>query len=132
MNCYCCSNKTYEDCCQPFIDGKLKPPTAETLMRSRYSAYVVKNVDYLLHTTHPSTRKFHDRESIKNWAQSSAWQKLEVLSTTDGNAKDKKGTVEFKAYFLDSNSQPRIHHEYSRFIKELGKWFYVDGKVYEH
>ena len=129
MNCYCCSNKTYADCCQPFIDGKSKPATAETLMRSRYSAYVLKDVDYLLHTTHPSTRRFFDRESTKNWARQSAWQKLEVISIADGNAKDKIGTVEFKAYYLDSNSQPHIHHEHSRFIKELGKWFYVDGKV---
>lgn len=131
MNCYCCSDKNYADCCQLFIDGNLKPPTAETLMRSRYSAYVVKNVDYLLHTTHPSTRKFYDRESIEKWAEQSVWQKLEVLSTVDGNIKDKKGLVEFKAYYLDSSAQPHIHHEHSRFMKELGKWFYVDGKVYE-
>ena len=100
-------------------------------MRSRYSAYVVIAIDYLLHTTHPSTRKSHDRENIKNWAEQSTWQKLEVLSTADGNIKDKKGTVEFKAYYLDSDSQPHVHHEHSRFIKELGKWFFVDGKVYE-
>lgn len=131
MNCYCCSSKNYEDCCQPFIDGKLKPPTAEALMRSRYSAYVLCDVDYLLHTTHPSTRKYHNRESIKTWAQQSAWQKLEIISTAGGNIKDKKGEVEFKAYYIDSDSQLQIHHEHSRFIKELGKWFFVDGKVYE-
>lgn len=129
MNCYCGSDVRFADCCQPFIDGKSKPPTAEILMRSRYSAYVLCDVNYLLHTTHPSTRKFHDRESIKNWAEQSAWQKLEVLSTAGGNVKDKKGTVEFKAYYLDLNSQPHVHYEHSRFIKELGKWFYVDGKV---
>lgn len=132
MNCYCCSGEDFADCCQPFLNGNSKPPTAEILMRSRYSAYVLKDVDYILHTTHPSTRKFHDRESIKNWAEQTSWQKLEILSTADGNAKDKKGTVEFKAHYLDADSQPHVHHEYSRFLKESGKWFFVDGKVYEH
>lgn len=131
MNCYCCSGINFADCCQPFLDGKSKPPTAETLMRSRYSAYVLKDVDYLLHTTHPSTRKCHDRESIKNWAEQTSWQKLEIISTADGNSKDKKGAVEFKAHYLDAGSEPHIHHEYSRFLRELGKWFFVDGKVYK-
>lgn len=98
-------------------------------MRSRYSAYSVVDIDYLLQTTHPSTRKSHDREIIKQWADQSLWQKLEVISTIEGNITDKKGMVEFKAHYLDSASQSHIHHEYSNFIKELGKWFYVDGKV---
>lgn len=129
MNCYCCSGNKFEDCCQPFISGTAKPPTAEALMRSRYSAYVTVEVDYLLRTTHPSTRKFHDAESIKQWAKSSSWQKLEIISTIDGSPKDKKGMVEFKAYYLDEHQQPQIHHEHSNFLKELGKWFFVDGKV---
>lgn len=129
MKCYCCSDSRFERCCLPFINGSLKPPTAEALMRSRYSAYSVVDIDYLLQTTHPSTRKSHDREIIKQWADQSLWQKLEVISTIEGNITDKKGMVEFKAHYLDSASQSHIHHEYSNFIKELGKWFYVDGKV---
>lgn len=131
MNCYCCSGKAFEACCQPFIDEINKPQTAEELMRSRYSAYAVIEVDYLRHTTHPSTRKCHTPQAIKEWAESSKWQKLEVISTTDGTAKDKKGTVEFKAYYLDSKLKLHIHHERSNFIKELGKWFYVDGKSFD-
>lgn len=106
-----------------------KPPTAEQLMRSRYSAYVVVNIEYLLRTTHPSTRKSHASQTIKEWAESSVWQKLEIVSTSQGGAKDKKGEIEFKAYYLDSNQQMQIHREHSKFVKELGKWFFVDGKV---
>ena len=127
--CYCCSGKTFSDCCQPFLAEKSKPPTAEALMRSRYSAYSTANINYLLRTTHPSTRKFHEAESIEQWAKSSLWQKLEIISTEGGNERDKQGIVEFKAYYLDSDSNLQIHHERSNFRKELGKWFFVDGKI---
>ena len=129
MKCHCCSSKEFEDCCQPFIENLAKPSTAEELMRSRYSAYAIVAVEYLIKTTHSSTRKFHDRETIKNWARSNVWQKLEIISKPDGVARDKVGTVEFKAYFLDENKEMQIHHENSTFRKELGKWFFVDGKI---
>jgi SEC-C motif-containing protein len=86
-------------------------------------------VDYILRTTHPSTRRFHDSDTIEQWAKNSHWQKLEIISTTKGTSSDTRGTVEFKAYYLDANRQPQIHHEHSNFRKELGKWFFVDGKV---
>ncbi len=129
MKCYCCSGKEFEDCCQPFISGASKPARAEELMRSRYSAYATVAVEYLIKTTHPATRKLHDAGAIENWAKSSVWQKLEIISKTNGETKDKTGTVEFKAYFLDLKGQPQIHHERSNFTKELGKWFFVDGKI---
>lgn len=129
MNCYCRSGSKFEDCCQPFMSGITKPATAEELMRSRYSAYATAKIEYILRSTHPSTRRFHDAESIENWAKSNRWQKLEIVSKTGGGANDKKGTVEFKAYFLDAVEQPQIHHELSNFAKELGKWFFVDGKI---
>lgn len=131
IDCYCCSGKKFASCCEPFLTGIAKPLTAEELMRSRYSAYVTVNIEYLLKTTHPSTRKFHDAESIKTWAESNNWQKLEIISTEKGTAKDKQGIVEFKAYYFDSNSNPQIHHEVSNFQKELSKWFFVDGFIKE-
>jgi SEC-C motif-containing protein len=129
MNCYCCSEREFEVCCQPFIAGTAKPATALMLMRSRYTAYATAQVEYILRTTHPSVRKFHDAASIEQWAKTSRWQKLEIVSTTEGGSSDKQGTVEFKAYYLDANQKPQIHHENSNFRKELGKWFFVDGKV---
>lgn len=129
MNCYCCSDKNFEDCCEPFIKGVSKPKTAEELMRSRYSAYATVAVEYILRSTHPSTRKYCKPDKIEDWAKTSNWQKLEVLSTTGGAAKDKKGFVEFNAYYADENGEPKIHHEISEFRKEPGKWFFYDGKV---
>jgi SEC-C motif-containing protein len=129
MKCYCSSGKEFENCCQPFIEGAMKPTTAEELMRSRFSAYALGAVEYLLRSTHPRARKFHDAESIKKWARSNDWQSLEIVSKTLGAVTDKKGVVEFRAYYLDSNKQPQIHHERSNFAKELGRWFFVDGTI---
>lgn len=131
-NCYCCSGKNFSDCCQPFLNGNAKPPTAESLMRSRFSAYAIRNVEYLLKSTHPATRKFHNFDEIEIWAKSNVWQKLEVVSVNKGEYKDKEGIVEFKAFYLDQNSTSQVHHEISNFKKELGKWFYVDGKIIEN
>ena len=129
MNCYCCSGREFEDCCQPFIGGLAKPATAEELMRSRYAAYATVQVEYILRTTHPSMRKFHASTAIEQWAKTSRWQKLEIISTNKGTPADKQGTVEFKAYYLDADGKPQIHHENSNFQKELGKWFFVEGKI---
>lgn len=98
-------------------------------MRSRYTAYATAAIEYLLRSTHPSTRRFHDSGAIENWAKSSKWQKLEIVATDKGAATDKTGTVEFKAYYTDADDAPQIHHERSNFRKELGKWFFVDGIV---
>ncbi|WP_236353540.1 YchJ family protein [Flavobacterium seoulense] len=100
-----------------------KAPTAEALMRSRYSAYATHQVDYLVATTHVSQRHLYSKENILLWATSNNWQKLEVLKTTPT-------TVEFKAYYLDQNKQQHIHHEFSTFVQEDGIWYYVDGEYY--
>lgn len=129
MNCYCCSARKFEECCEPFILGVLKPATAEALMRSRYAAYATAETQYLLRSTHPSTRRAYDPQAIERWAKASRWLRLEIVSTTKGAATDKEGTVEFKAYYTDETGQPQIHHERSNFRKELGKWFFVDGTI---
>ncbi|WP_317048371.1 YchJ family protein [Flavobacterium aciduliphilum] len=100
--------------------GVHKAPTAETLMRSRYSAFATGAADYLLATTHRSTRKQHDKAAILDWSQTNQWIKLEVLHTTET-------TVTFQAYYLDAHLKAQIHREKSRFIFENGQWFYVDG-----
>jgi SEC-C motif domain protein len=128
-NCYCGSVKDFEQCCEPYILGTSKPQTAEELMRSRYSAYAILNIEYIVRTTYPSTRKFLDSDEILTWAKSHIWNKLEIISTDKGTSKDVKGFVEFKAYYSDSTSELQVHHEQSIFTKELGKWFFVNGKV---
>jgi SEC-C motif-containing protein len=121
--CYCGSDKAFQDCCELIITGIQKAPTAEILMRSRYSAYATHQVDYLLETTHLSQRELHSKSEILNWATSNQWLQLEILKTSEN-------TVEFKAHFLDSMLQKQIHHELSSFTLENGNWYYVDGDFF--
>jgi SEC-C motif-containing protein len=123
INCYCDSGKPFSDCCQPYILGVRKAPTAEALMRSRYSAYAVHNADYLWVTTAHKKRKNHTKADILEWAKSNQWLKLEVLKATET-------TVEFKAYYLDGTLMARVHHEKSFFMKEGDCWYYVNGEYY--
>lgn len=122
-NCYCGNSISFSDCCEVYIKGDKAAPTAEALMRSRYSAYAVHAIDYLLKTTHISQRKYHSKKDIEQWAVTNQWLKLEVIKATES-------TVEFKAYFLDATLQSQIHHEKSTFKLQNGNWFYVDGKFY--
>ena len=120
-NCYCNSNKSFSECCELYILGNQKAPTPESLMRSRYSSYCVQNIDYILATTHISTRKFHDKQETLTFASQNKWIKLEIVNATET-------MVEFKAFYIDSNLKSQIHHEKSTFQKEEGSWFYVDGE----
>jgi len=121
LGCYCGNNVSFENCCEPYIKGIANAPTAETLMRSRYSAYATAKANYLVATTHLSTRKFHKKADILAWSKNNQWLKLEVLASTET-------TVTFKAYFLDENLKDQVHYEHSNFKLENGKWFYVDGE----
>lgn len=121
INCYCGSGKSFSDCCQPYIMKVKKAPTAEALMRSRYSAYAVHNADYLWETTAPKERRSHTKADILEWARSNQWLKLEVLNATED-------TVEFKAYYLDDMLRAQMHHEKSFFMKEGENWYYVNGE----
>ena len=120
-NCYCGNSVSFEACCAPYIKGSQNPETAEALMRSRYSAYATGNADYLIETTHISTRKFHLKSDILAWSKANQWLKLIVLNATEN-------TVTFEAYFLDENLKAQIHKEHSYFKLENENWFYVDGE----
>jgi SEC-C motif-containing protein len=119
-NCYCGHSLSFENCCQPIINGIKKASSAEELMRSRYSAYCTQAADYLVNTTHLSTRKFHKKSDILEWSKSNDWLKLEIIAANET-------TVEFKAFYLYENGKAQMHHEKSTFIFEDGNWFYVDG-----
>ncbi|MBS7256529.1 hypothetical protein KHA98_21350 [Flavobacterium branchiicola] len=119
--CFCDTGLDFENCCNLYLSGNQKAPSALALMRSRYSAYATHNADYLLETTYISERQFYAKAEILKWAVSNKWQKLEILSFTED-------TVEFKAYFLDSNNKPQIHYEFSTFKFENNAWYYLDGK----
>ena len=121
MNCPCCSGKLYENCCKPFNTGEKPAPTAETLMRSRFSAFAIPNGEYLMKTTLPTKRKFHNKKDLQEWGEINEWTKLEILKST-------LNQVEFKAYYNDENGKPQIHHEFSLFQKENDRWHYVSGE----
>ncbi len=124
--CPCGTGKNYNDCCEPFIKGAKKAPTAEALMRSRYTAFAVGELDHVERTHHASTRKELDMEGVKSWALNSEWLGLEILGTENGKEKDSTGKVEFKCKFI-FNEAPQTHHELSTFEKVDGEWFFVDG-----
>lgn len=120
-SCPCCSGKLYEECCQPFHSEEKFAPTAEKLMRSRFSAFAIPNSEYLWKTTLPSKRKFHDKNDLESWGKENIWTKLEIIQSSEKE-------VEFKAYFTDKFGKENIHHEFSTFKKVDKKWYYVSGK----
>ncbi len=129
-NCPCDQTHTYKECCGKYhaIDS-LYPETPEQLMRSRFSAFALGKVDYLINTLHPSKHQPNDNKSLLSAISSTQWLALHVLNSA---YKDHTGTVEFQAIFKDSDSQETgMLHERSNFIKENGQWFYTDGKLFE-
>jgi SEC-C motif domain protein len=121
--CPCGSGGGYEACCGRYLEGDLLPGTAEQLMRSRYTAFTLARADYLRDTWHTSTRP----PSI-GFDPAQHWLGLKILSTQEGSAVDVQGWVEFVAR---SKSGGRAHrlHERSRFVREGGRWYYVDGYI---
>jgi SEC-C motif-containing protein len=126
--CPCTSGRTYGECCEPFINKKSYPPTAEALMRSRYSAYAVGNVDYVMETDDPNNGGEFDRASADTWSSKSEWTGLEVVEIIKGGANDTTGIVEFIARFKIGGKE-MSHKERSNFRKVEGKWCYVDGET---
>jgi SEC-C motif-containing protein len=119
--CPCLSGLPYADCCGPLHRGERAAPTAEALMRSRYSAFAVGDAAYLLATWHPSTRP----EALE-LDDATRWRRLDVLATSAGGPFDTAGTVEFRAHYRDVGG-PGSLHEVSRFLRAGGAWSYVDG-----
>jgi SEC-C motif-containing protein len=119
----CGSGDTYGTCCGPLHRGEAVAPTAERLMRSRYTAFVLHDARYLLATWHPSTRppRLHLDADVR-------WLRLLVLGHAAGGPFDEEGTVEFEAIFRTAEGRG-VQHENSRFVREDGRWVYVSGLV---
>ncbi len=121
--CPCGSGKPYETCCGPYHAGEALPETAEQLMRSRYSAFVRGDSAYLLATWHSSSRPASlDLDARVKWLG------LKVHATTAGGPGDESGTVSFVARHKIGGRAFRLE-ETSRFVREAGRWVYVDGDV---
>ena len=121
--CPCGNPAGYAHCCGPLHEGRAAPD-AEALMRSRYSAYVLKREDYLLATWHPSTRPAHLKLAAQQPAPS--WLGLSVKRHEDGAV---KAVVEFVARLRYGGGRAQRLHEVSRFLREGGRWYYVDGEI---
>lgn len=111
----------------PYHYGQKKPETAEQLMRSRYSAYFFRRVDYLVDTWHPDTREKNLKDFLEKTVYQANWHFLTILATAKGQKVDKTGKVEFLAeYYVDGEKYEL--EECSRFRKFKGVWKYVDDK----
>lgn len=132
MQCPCGSGSTFENCCESLIKGKKLPETAEQLMRSRYTAFVKADVEYLKKTLAPESRSDFDAAATKKWAEEAEWKGLKIMATEKGGAGDTKGTVEFVATYA-VNGEGLDHHEVSKFRKaDSGQWYFIDGESHTH
>lgn len=124
--CPCGSGQPYKTCCMPYCEEGQAAPTAEQLMRSRYTAFVIENAPYLLKSWHPTTRpddlSLEDNKDIE-------WTGIDILRTEHGDIGDQEGVVEFIAHFVVQGRKESLH-ETSRFVCEEGQWFYLDGEVH--
>jgi len=121
--CPCGNQKPYKECCQPYVEQLENPATAEALMRSRYTAFVLNNEDYLRFSWHSDTcpKTIHLDAETK-------WLGLSIISTEGGRVSDENGRVEFVARYKNSGKAVRIH-ENSRFTRFEDRWVYLDGKT---
>ncbi|MFI2779833.1 YchJ family protein [Streptomyces sp. ALB3] len=118
--CPCGLPAAYGECCGRFHAGA-PAPTCEALMRSRYTAFVVRDAGYLLRTWHPGTRP----PSV-DFDPAMRWTGLEILDTTEGSAFHTTGTVTFRAHYTD-DGRPDALHEKSRFARHDGAWVYASA-----
>lgn len=117
--CPCLSGNAFGDCCGPVLAGTTPAPTAERLMRSRFTAFAVGDVDHLRRTWHPSTRP-----GDLDLDPATRWYRLDVLRTERGGPFDREGVVEFTAHHRGPEGAGS-QHEVSRFVREGGAWLYV-------
>ncbi|WP_440711629.1 YchJ family protein [Herbiconiux sp. YIM B11900] len=146
VRCPCLSGETYAECCAPYHRGEADAPTAERLMRSRYSAFAVGDPAYLLATWHPQTRPDAADFVLDDGIR---WYRLDIVARSGGGVLDTEGEVEFVAHYkprpaaaaspaqagADADgvgpAQPAPaagqQHERSRFVREGGRWYYLDA-----
>jgi SEC-C motif-containing protein len=127
VTCPCGSGISLEQCCGHYHDGT-PAPSAETLMRSRYSAYALGRVDYLLATTLPAQQAKLDREAISAWSLQSTWLGLEVESSELIGAQPEHAFVTFTAHWHDGSGE-HSHRERSSFVQHQGRWYFIDPTV---
>jgi SEC-C motif-containing protein len=131
-SCPCQSGQSYQNCCAVYLNGSAVAPTAEKLMRSRYTAYVRGDIDYIKKTLAPESTKDFDAAATKKWSREADWKGLRIVSVEGVQANDQRAVVEFVATY-GTRGQVLEHHEVSHFRKnEKGEWFFVSGEAHTH
>jgi len=127
--CPCGSGKKFGECCEPIIKGKTLAPTAEALMRARYTAYVKHEIDFIINTCeHAENIAEIDRKATEDWSKTSTWHGLKILRTEKGKENDTEGIVEFEAAYTRKQIRD-VHHETGHFKKINGEWIYSVGEL---
>ena len=126
--CPCKSGKTFGECCAEIIAGTRKAPTAEAVMRARYTSYATGDVDYLRRSATKEVQAEFDEASSRAWSKAADWHGLEVIRTEQGGEGDDKGVVEFRALYT-ANNEFCNHHEVAQFVREDGEWKFADGEL---
>jgi len=124
--CPCGSRLEYSACCGLYIADTKGAPTPGTLMRSRFTAYVKHNADYLIATWHPDCHANEWRTVIGDSFKNTKWLGLTIVEETESMDTD-EGFVEFIAHFIDGNGEHQTMHERSRFCRLEQHWYYIDG-----
>ena len=128
-NCPCHSGKRLDECCGPLLRDGVKASTAEQLMRARYTAHALGDIDFIVKTHHPASRSDIDETATAKWARESDWLGMEIKSSEGGQAKDRRARIEFVARYRDAAGQRREHHEIALFDKHKDQWFFRDAEV---
>lgn len=124
-NCPCCSGMQYNLCCQPYLSGDAIPDTPEALMRSRYTAWALHDVDYLIATWHPFCRTDKLRQTLTDAMRGPQWISLKITGCESGGDSN-EGFVTFFARYIEKKQTGAIH-ERSRFLRKDHRWYYIDG-----
>ncbi|WP_133127775.1 YchJ family protein [Legionella nagasakiensis] len=122
--CPCGSNVDYSHCCGLYLEGEQIPLSPEALMRSRYTAYSLANIDYIKKTMRGRALNGFHEEEARLWAEQVVWLGLQVVNAR--HETPEQGYVEFIARFMDGTTIKSIH-EISEFHRQQGQWYYVDG-----
>ncbi len=126
--CPCGSGLAYAVCCEPFIKGAKDAPTAEALMRARYSAYAKGEIAFIEQTHERDERDAVSIEETRRWSEESTWLGLKIVRTEKGGPSDDTGVVDFVATY-SSHGLKEEYHEIGEFKKVAGTWYYDKGRV---
>lgn len=125
MRCPCTSGDSFDACCGPILSGASTAPTAERLMRSRFTAFATQDAAYLMRSWHPSTRP-----TEVELDSGIRWTRLDILDTSAGGPFDTAGIVAFEAFFRSDAGERASMRERSSFVREDRVWTYVGGTPY--